>query len=70
MVAAFCGDDSFDWDQGYRGKGQFWFVVQEDGNDNGLEADGDVDDFTKSPLTLGQIYNATFIGGGSNRACA
>ena len=68
MVAAFCGDDSFDWDQGYRGKGQFWFVVQEDGNDNGLEADGDVDDFTKSPLTLGQIYNATFIGGGSNRA--
>ena len=28
LVSAFCGDDGFDWDMGYRGKGQFWFLIQ------------------------------------------
>ena len=28
LVAAFCGDDAFDWDTGFRGTGQFWFAVQ------------------------------------------
>ena len=27
LVSAFCSDDSFDWDEGYRGKGQFWFSL-------------------------------------------
>ena len=27
-TVAFCGDDSFDYDFGYRGNGQFWFSLQ------------------------------------------
>lgn len=31
VVTAFCGDDSFDYDEGWRGYGQFWCTVQEEG---------------------------------------
>ena len=27
MVSAFCGDDAFDWDQGYRGNNKYWFCL-------------------------------------------
>ena len=41
MAMAFCGDDSYDWDQGFRGKGQFWFAVQDAASgDCGGEWDG------------------------------
>ena len=41
MIAAFCGDDSYDYDEGFRGKGQFWFVIQADSiGDRGGEHDG------------------------------
>ena len=28
-AVAFCGDDSFDWAQGYSGGGSNWFVIQD-----------------------------------------
>lgn len=62
-VVAYCGDDSYDYDQGYRGKGQFWFSIAEDG-DRGGEHDGDVDNFDALPLSRPTIYNATYIGNG------
>jgi hypothetical protein len=67
MVSAFCGDDAFDWDQGYRGNNKYWFVIQDESGDNALELDGDVDDFTKMPLTQGSVQFSTFIGANSNR---
>lgn len=62
-VVAYCGDDSYDYDQGYRGKGQFWFSIASDG-DRGGEHDGDVDNLDALPLSRPTIYNATYIGNG------
>lgn len=64
-VVAFCGDDSFDYDQGWRGKGQFWFTIGDNAMDNGGEHDGDIDDFTKMPYASPTIYNVTYVGPGS-----
>ena len=65
-AVTYCGDDSFDYDQGWRGKGQFWFTIQDgDGGEAG-EHDGDIDDDTKTPLSKPTIYNATFIGAGKD----
>ena len=66
----FCGDDSFDWDQGYHGKGQFWFTIQgQDAGDRGGELDGDDSlDVTADgmPFALPTVANWTVIGRGSN----
>lgn len=65
---AFVDDDSFDWDLGWRGNGQFWFAIQKerasgDGGDHAGEWDGaDPDD--AELYANGVIYNATFIGRG------
>jgi len=68
MVSAFNDDDSFDIDQGYRGKNQFWFSIQEPGTkDNGGEWNGDPKELVVSntPLANFEIYNATWIGAGT-----
>jgi len=70
MAMAFNEDESFDIDQGFRGRGQFWFAVQKDVgelSDFGGEHDGgDGDDKSLEPLAEPRIYNATYIGGGPN----
>ena len=66
LAVAYCGDDSFDYDQGFRGKGQFWFTIQDSDSGDGGEHDGDIDDDTKTPLSRPQVYNATFIGAGAD----
>ena len=66
LVVSYCGDDSFDYDQGFRGKGQFWFTIQDGDSGDGGEHDGDIDDDTKTPLSRPEIYNATFIGAGAD----
>ncbi|MCD8535773.1 MAG: T9SS C-terminal target domain-containing protein [Verrucomicrobia bacterium] len=68
LVAAYCGDDSFDWDQGYRGKGQFWFTQA--AGDRGGEHDGDLDDFNNQPLSNPTIYNVTYLGTGEGEGDA
>ena len=72
LIAAFCGDDSYDYDMGWRGKGQFWFTIQseEAGSDRGGEHDGGTSPETGTPLTTPMIYNVTSIGrpGGEKRA--
>jgi hypothetical protein len=64
------GDDSFDVDQGWRGKAQFVFIVQgysldaSQGSgvgDNAFETDG-AEDSDWQPVTTAAIYNATVIG--------
>ncbi len=65
-VVAFCGDDSYDYDQSWNGRGQFWFTIQEEDNgNNGGEHDGsEAVDLT--PKVNPKIYNATYIGAGAN----
>lgn len=62
-TVAYCGDDGFDWDLGWQGKGQFWFAYGDtESGDHGGEFDGakpdDNDRYVNSV-----IYNFTFIGG-------
>lgn len=66
LVAAFCGDDAFDYDEGFRGKGQFWFAIQSsDEAGSGGEHDGGTDPETGEPYSIPVIYNATYIGAGA-----
>jgi hypothetical protein len=64
------GDDSFDFDEGWRGKGQFLFVVQgysldaDKGSgvaDNAFETDG-AEQSNAQPVTTGVFNNVTVIG--------
>jgi len=67
IIAAFCGDDGFDYDEGFRGKGQFWFSIQDDkiGGSAG-EHDGGTSPEDGQPYAIPVIYNATYIGSGMN----
>jgi len=69
LVSAFNDDDAFDADQGYRGKNQFWFAIQEPGRkDNGAELNGEPNGLAVNATPIGnfEIYNATWIGAGTN----
>ena len=67
VVTAFCGDDSFDYDEGWRGYGQFWCTIQEEGEgDRGGEHDGGTDPEDGMPYAHPVIYNATYIGRGAD----
>ncbi len=67
LISAYCGDDAMDYDQGWRGNNQFWFIFQDAEGDRGGEHDGGTDPETGMPFATPKIYNATFIGGGDNR---
>ncbi len=67
LIAAFCGDDAFDYDQGFRGKHQFWFAYQgQDEAGRGGEHDGGDDNETGMPYSMPVISNVTYIGSGGN----
>jgi len=64
-VIAYCGDDSYDYDEGFHGKGQFWFTVQSDNSDRCGEHDGGPkDNEAGKPYSFPHILNATYIGNG------
>ncbi|HBF89055.1 MAG TPA: hypothetical protein DDX39_10475 [Bacteroidales bacterium] len=68
VVVSNCGDDSFDYDEGFRGKGQFWLAVQdENAGDRCGEHDGGTDPETASPYATPEIYNVTYIGRGTGQ---
>ncbi|HKS38467.1 MAG TPA: hypothetical protein VJW76_14835, partial [Verrucomicrobiae bacterium] len=73
LVAAFCEDDDFDTDQGYRGTNQFWFGIKPPWNGSadsrGLESDGDTSQTIlgdRQPFSQWTVHNATLIGRGTN----
>lgn len=63
-LVALCGDDSFDTDEGFRGKGQFWCAIQgEETGDRLAEQDGGTgDDEESAPYAEPTYYNVTYIG--------
>ncbi len=63
MVVVGPGDDCFDYDEGFRGKHQFWFAIYDSlrGDKNG-EHDGGTTPEDGLPLAIPEIYNATLIG--------
>ncbi len=69
-VVAFAEDDSYDWDETYTGKGQFWFSIQRpDIADAGYELDGSTPDDV-APASNPTVYNITHIGSGMSAAAA
>ncbi|MEZ5275942.1 MAG: hypothetical protein R3F07_06155 [Opitutaceae bacterium] len=72
LVAAFGNDDCFDFDQGWRGNGQFWFGIQtesaSDKGDKGGEHDGATAPLDAIPLGSTMVANATYIGIGPGGA--
>ena len=64
-IVSFCKDDSFDYDEGYRGHGQYWVTIHEPAEgDRGGEHDGGTDPEDGVPYATPTIYNATYIGRG------
>ncbi|MBD3358559.1 MAG: hypothetical protein GF363_15475 [Chitinivibrionales bacterium] len=60
-------DDSFDWTDGWRGKGQFWISYQEsdEEGDKGIEGNNvsqDDPDVGQSPVSEATLYNISLIG--------
>ena len=67
VVVSGADDDSFDYDQGWQGRGQFWLAVQRSNADNGFENDGCdvIDDCTGgNGPTEPTIFNVTVYGPG------
>ncbi|MEJ2595764.1 MAG: hypothetical protein P8100_11725 [bacterium] len=63
IISAFCGDDAFDSEQGYHGRGQFWLGVQGFNHGDRLaEHDGGTDPLNGLPLAIPTICNATYVG--------
>lgn len=75
LVAAFCEDDDFDTDQGYRGTNQFWFGIKPpwsgSTDSRGFETDGDLYQTavnTNAPVSQWYVHNVTLIGRGTSES--
>ncbi len=62
LAVAFCGDDAFDMDKGYHGKGQFWLGINSLDSDKCVEVDGGLEPIPNLPDNQPIIYNATLFG--------
>lgn len=68
LVSAFTSDDNFDWDEGFSGRGQFWFAIQ-GGDEAGriAEMDGSATSAENTePFALPIVSNVTYIGAGAD----
>jgi hypothetical protein len=65
LISAWNDDDGYDWDESFRGKGQYWLVYQGKlwGN-RGSEEDGGTIPEDGQPYAIPIISNATYIGRG------
>ncbi|MFH1051998.1 MAG: T9SS type A sorting domain-containing protein [bacterium] len=69
LVSAFNKDDSYDYDMGFNGRGQFWVSIQADNRGNCAgEHDGGDKPEDGTPFAIPVIYNATYIGSGVSSA--
>ncbi|MGB1671432.1 MAG: T9SS type A sorting domain-containing protein [Flavobacteriales bacterium] len=75
-IVAFCGDDSFDWDQGYHGDANaHWLAIQDQPaavGDRGGELDGDDSDdgnvsADEMPFSTPTVAGWTIVGVGGNQ---
>jgi hypothetical protein len=63
LVSTAAGDDSFDWTDGWQGRGQFWIAQQKgDDADAGIEADNLEGSVEAEPRSFPRLYNVTLIG--------
>ncbi|NJC26351.1 T9SS type A sorting domain-containing protein [Neolewinella antarctica] len=66
-ATAFCGDDGFDYDLGWRGGGQYWFSLQSGAQNTGRAGEHDgADPDGQAPFSNPTIVNATYVGIGQD----
>lgn len=65
LISSFCSDDNYDYDEGFRGKGQFWVGIQDvqEGSQL-LEANGGSYPENGRPLSAPLLFNLTLVGSG------
>ena len=69
LISSFNDDDNFDWDEGFRGKGQFWFAIgAPDKGNQAMEMDGGTTPEDGQPYAIPELYNLTLIGSGATSA--
>lgn len=68
LVVSFCGDDAFDIDLGYHGKGQFWLGINNGDSDKALEMSGGLQPIPSLRNNLPVIYNVTLVGNPDTKA--
>ena len=72
MVATNCSDDSFDWTEGWNGKGQYLIAYQANAEELGydcdclMECDNNGTNNAATPVAHPTIANATLIGNGGD----
>ena len=67
LSVLFGGDDSFDTDMGYQGKGQYLFTMLGSQGDHGTEMDSQAgSDHDAQPRSHPAFYSMTIIGGGAS----
>lgn len=72
MVVVSCSDDSFDWTEGWNGRGQFLVAYQESASTLGydcdclMECDNNGDNFSAEPVAHPTLANVTLIGNGGS----
>ena len=63
VITHLIADDSYDWTDGWTGKGQFMIAQQSgDDADQGIEADNNGDNNTLLPRSNPTLYNVTLLG--------
>jgi hypothetical protein len=66
LSVLFVGDDAFDSDEGYQGKGQFLFAMTGAQGNHGTEMDSKTNgNFDSMPRSHPAFYSMTIIGGGA-----
>jgi hypothetical protein len=72
LIGVVGGDDGLDFDEGWRGRAQFFFEVQgtpgADKNDKGFEQDSGISPDNAQPFAIPTIYNSTVVGLGNNKS--
>merc|ERR550537_41742 len=67
LSVLFVGDDAFDSDEGYQGKGQFLFAMTGTAGNHGTEMDSKTGgNFDSMPRSHPAFYSMTIIGGGAS----
>jgi hypothetical protein len=66
LVVAYCGDDAYDIDKGYRGKGQFLLGILSETSDKGIECSGGLRPLQILPDAFPSLYNITLFGNPGN----
>ncbi len=67
LVSAYCGDDAFDFDEGYSGKCQFLLAIMKEGEGNhAAEHNGAPNPGTVTGFSDPVLYNCTYIGNNRN----